>query len=69
MFFELLIPRQLKACLLVLLAILSLRLVSTFTKILKLWLLYSRVVGRLFGQKAAKMKKQSTETSDVQICF
>lgn len=58
MFVELLIPRQLKACLLVLFAILSLRFVSTFAKILKLWLLYSRVVGRLLGQEAAKMKKQ-----------
>lgn len=43
---------------LVLFAILSLRFVSTFAKILKLWLLYSRVVGRLLGQEAAKMKKQ-----------
>lgn len=58
MFVELLIPRQLKACLLVLLALLSLRFVSTFAKILNLWLLYSRVVGRLLGQETAKMKKQ-----------
>lgn len=43
---------------LVLLALLSLRFVSTFAKILNLWLLYSRVVGRLLGQETAKMKKQ-----------
>lgn len=69
MFVELLIPRYLKACLLVLLAILSLSFVSTFAKILKLWLLYSRVVGRLLGRRLQKWRSKSTETSDVQICF